>query len=1520
MAVYKPTYCYPHLSAVDARVVDNPYRGLIARSVSGAPAKFIGCRVDTSNTPISGYSVRLLDEAGNKLFPLGNEYISPITELQIDGMASVNEEGNVNTGINGSILQIPFFQNDRQRLLSSLNAIYYKPRFAAQHMILGQKMASSIGYERNAFENTDNWSFPTGEDYLEFNWDHRTEGTSYNQIVLDGDTVMLGETVLIAMASTAADVQDLPQTDINKSGLWVAAQKYNEEIDAYEMVLRRVSTVGQSDVDNGDLVVITNGDVLHNCVFLYNEISSPTLLKWFEPQSPNNLWCDCNGEVIPNFIPDGRSIRWEISLYQGNYNLTTTPGGQSYITYTNLDEQWMDSVVNAGTVLGSTPERIQIASADPMNLEDSEFDSIELPSGDGVDIILQGKYIGIGVDIDSIWDGSRVYVQTYDATYGHVYPEREQLDSTMISQANTCQFFKHSNNPDNILDGDIVDIGIGYNITLHVNTPGAGESVNVVHIAIDPSVVSSYGILDGNQVLLTAQSVPYQNGVYEYYHDDTGYEIDGVTYHDFLRRAASYKTWAPYIGKIIYCRSGDWNNRNIESLAPAGTYALWNPQSTDSGSSALLFTPELPILLFPKMLRQQGSFNLYCDQDTPSGSTLSINVIDEQNVSAGDLILFRDGLSRRVTAVSSTTTDISLEPSNIPTVTTDDYIYFTAGQQFGKRVFKWGEHTSGSSKIVANYPSWDLHTAAILKNSSRITFVSPYSGMRPGMMLKFTDGHKVTYASGWSVDGLVRSPYYETIGYRTMLETTVSSWMQVLLYNDKLHFIKHSALNCDSLGCAVYANGTVGLASYGMDGSLPWKYEVRTNFATSTESLFTLFEEPYLRLYRDGYAYNGLSVGEFYDFDVLRGNGLSSYDEFYVQPEVTGDSDERFGFRYMVDQTTIATRSVHLRAEYQRFNDLSWQSYRWVLVNADGEIVQDTGDKYDGPIETTFFGLSGDADTPKAYYAVLYVTDTANDVLRYVIKLSVGVDVKSNLVLPFSATFDCQTHSVLLSYHDIFHVLPTYKDGYDYVVYDASNQGDSSPWDGGISYFGDSMNITGKYGELARTVDYSRGSTIGHADGVTPVQSDAIAYGVPYAAVFSQPGVSTSSLGDSNALFVDGESIYFATEVSLGDDYCGEFLSFYFEGYEGSAASDPSPQYDASGAWDGVPSGYVRVSLSVPDVFASGGSALNSERTRIRVRVENGSGAQWSGDIQAADGTYYTWGDYASRNASITASDVRYYLQPTDFLSSEALSDPDSEFLELSTMAMTVYENAFVASHGNMDLVPFVFDTRGGYCCFFDKFLGNLNLLYAGDIADFPGDGTFDAVFNPVTQSANAPSYWVEDRYLLKLAKDRYSRFAFSDGENHLINAFNPSTPSASFDRERIDVASGMQLWPVGITEQCSYWNESPNSNDGLTSLSPYPAKWGHIVPSGDVSVARMSAIDRHPGSLSKLSFRVVAQIFDPKVLYESLGATGAEALQWTWQYDAVDDQYTLTCRPPTLLWQPPACATFSFSVIHEDR
>lgn len=127
MAVYKPTYCYPYLESVDLTIPDGE--------------KYFTCQIDTSNIKITGYRVELYNENNEKVFPLNEGKISPLSELN-------DTDGTL--GLNGSELRFPFVQHWGSKIYPSYNAIYFK---ATNYVDYYQKVNESINLEGARIEN-----------------------------------------------------------------------------------------------------------------------------------------------------------------------------------------------------------------------------------------------------------------------------------------------------------------------------------------------------------------------------------------------------------------------------------------------------------------------------------------------------------------------------------------------------------------------------------------------------------------------------------------------------------------------------------------------------------------------------------------------------------------------------------------------------------------------------------------------------------------------------------------------------------------------------------------------------------------------------------------------------------------------------------------------------------------------------------------------------------------------------------------------------------------------------------------------------------------------------------------------------------------------------------------------------------------------------------------------------------------------------------------------------------------------
>lgn len=167
-------------------------------------------------------------------------------------------------------------------------------------------------------------------------------------------------------------------------------------------------------------------------------------------------------------LANGRSYRWQITLYQDVGKL----GKQSpFIPILPTNKACYDMPVATGTVLGSTKKRIQTALIDSDNkvvdnlvLIDKYIQPLKIKISE-VDWSKPINWKGtVPEDGDS---GPRVLINTYDSTYGHIYPATAEdnsfADGVITSEVtNAFQIYKNGNDPENLGTKDMVAFVVEY--------------------------------------------------------------------------------------------------------------------------------------------------------------------------------------------------------------------------------------------------------------------------------------------------------------------------------------------------------------------------------------------------------------------------------------------------------------------------------------------------------------------------------------------------------------------------------------------------------------------------------------------------------------------------------------------------------------------------------------------------------------------------------------------------------------------------------------------------------------------------------------------------------------------------------------------------------------------------------------------------------------------------------------------------------------------------------------------------
>lgn len=297
----------------------------------------------------------------------------------------------------------------------------------------------------------------------------------------------------------------------------------------------------------------------------------------------------------------------------------------------------------------------------------------------------------------------------------------------------------------------------------------------------------------------------------------------------------------------------------------------------------------------------------------------------------------------------------------------------------------------------------------------------------------------------------------------------------------------------------------------------PLKYEIRTNFKSSDETPFYAYDSPRLV----PWVLENLAVANEHGHEFL----LESGGKILTVPILCSQKVNR--------------RYIEVGGQYLQAQNKSWTSYRWLLVDAYGNIIQDTGKQYDGAIKTTFYGLDGPTSKavaqhqaiPNVYYIVLIVEDELGNVLLMGIKIEVTID-PTDLIAQFSGEFDCKTHSVKLGIQDY---------GYPALSKDKDNTaiklGDS---DGVVTSTEDASSYVGLQGVDKGENDAKTPSWKATSKMALPLEGAQLKRFFKY----QTDQIDNITQNPSKMVANKEGNIEFHTQVELDANFCGDIFTY----------------------------------------------------------------------------------------------------------------------------------------------------------------------------------------------------------------------------------------------------------------------------------------------------------------------------------------------------------------------------------------
>lgn len=1071
MAVYKPNYCYPYLEPVDLTIPDGE--------------KYFTCQIDTSNIAITGYKIEVYDENNTLVFPNENNKnkISPVSELPI--VTNID-------GLNGSELRIPFIQHYDSKITASYNAIYFK---ATKYVDYYQSEPVVPG-DGHLFEIGDN-----GQLFELVAIDPETQVRTLEPVVIDGSLIFVGDTILapcpyyptynaflvytvtpkgvsdgvrlvqgdivyVKSGDThAGDVFQYDGTNLTQSteGVWVdcnghslslsnQGKTYKWQITLYSgskgATIEPKPTASEDAGSQKRVARTINYDAMADSEF-DTLLTSGTILGSTEDRIQGPISDKIYAKQWLQLLQKTYEKTWELK----DWGTTSPANGKHVWTYQNevfysygtlqlqlINGKWQSKKWN-----GLTDFDGQDIWTDGVNLwyahNDKQFyysiqDSKWFEQSWSRKHFFYGRYI---------WtDGENIYYSSATDQY-----QLDKLTSTWSPK--TWTGLKSFNGNYVWTDGDHIYYSNGTSQYQLVNGNWVkkdwGALSDVSGLNIWAAGVDIYYSEGEQQYQLNAARTAWTwirdswNGLKsfdgeqiwtdgeEFYYSETPETTSESSEPESPKQYKLFSSYAQvgtrtYIESYsqslghIYPISGDsrgFGNDDLYGVNPATHFAVYK-YSND-----------------PEHITSQNSVDQSINFDLQQCGATYTQGNYSYEVEGTDKI---DKFNAKCNALQ-TTPLCKYKYDKEQDSYTADY--------GGQSVLIWNEKDSSTNPLTGYFTiNFTTSKGANGKNIPKFTFLMAYAYRKVSSYIG-----KVFFVKDGSFANQNIVSKAEATGDNNILSLgapiTFTEEEPLEIYpdaDDKFHgeIFKNSAGK-------VYVSPFVGLQAgarlYVSDGTVikatsvdsttwaveyntpqdkvyfstdPLKYEIRTNFKSSDETPFYAYDSPRLV----PWVLENLAVANEHGHEFL----LESGGEILTVPILCSQKVDR--------------RYVEVGGQYLQAQNKSWTSYRWLLVDAYGNIIQDTGKQYDGAIRTTFYGLDGPTKKavdnheaiPNVYYIVLIVEDELGNVLLMGIKIEVTID-PTNLIAQFSGEFDCKTHSVKLGIRDY---------GYPALSKDENNQ------------------------------------------------------------------------------------------------------------------------------------------------------------------------------------------------------------------------------------------------------------------------------------------------------------------------------------------------------------------------------------------------------------------------------------------------------------------------------------------------
>lgn len=1019
--IYKPTSCEPLLLTFDATQI--PF--------------FLECQIDSANTKVDAYSIKLLNSENNEVV-FGHEddefeeTVTLISDLKtyFDTNYASYDVGyiNLNTGLNGSFLKIPFIVADGMQDTSSVkyNQLYYQADAQGDHFYyikdntpIPIPIYNGIGYKWQItlyqLENNTKPASPKYYDMLVTNG--VVMGSNQKRIQSVKSDKILADYYIqpIRVDNLSYD----PGDPIGWTGGEITSRWPRVLIKSYDPTYGYIYPVEGSDGFAADIIEPTNGA---NAFRIYKRGNSSENLTAYQK--------------IAYVIDKNIKLRWETTLTNisesyGEYKYNTTDKQTAY-NFTDLF-----GIDGIGTV------------------------------GEGARLVLNGQGL-----IDD--DNRGIYVaknsiDTPSEGELNVNPYEDTSDwfDTGLTGLDKVQEWK-----DNVIYNqyDIVKQNNIYYLSLNSANLGNEPSTRSwYNLGAEPSVTSWSGNAAYNQYALctykshyilsngTSSGSPYNGIFYPTFSSNAIRNASDqiIGYENIIKfmRTPDADTWGELTNKIVYVEStsSPYYGNNIQpsaalDVSSGNYYGIIN-------ETPVTFVPEKPIAIYTDGI----------DDDHNEIGIIFYNSITKPAMIASGERIWRDYLSYDQYSIvyyepilNVRQYYVSLVDNNIGNFPPENSSVWKNLNRHDKPLY----HTDWSS--TSTYNQYDIVIYEELWYISKInnnTNITPQNN---------TSG--AWYLLGSSTDNMEGYIYIRPfIGVQSdqilMLDNTTNLQKFIRLndVNSDYWFVRYTAMS----GYNINNQRTYTIFDQ-LSNWLPdtTKYTIKTFYRDSDENPFYFNTAPYIHVQitnadgtvfpDDNQLYKGdynitktYAVGDLvwykgqyfqyigrtqqpyskpvFDIPVYAASNsynigdIVSYDGTYyycIQDAGVGKlpTVETYWEKYQWQPyiITITGRSMNVFARYDQNENIQWKMAQWFLYDANGDLFDNSDIIYNQNIEYQYNGLGG---IEYAKYILELVVETYQN-YREVIKLNLLTNyvierIDGNEIV--DVTFDCDRMGVVSS-------------------------------------------------------------------------------------------------------------------------------------------------------------------------------------------------------------------------------------------------------------------------------------------------------------------------------------------------------------------------------------------------------------------------------------------------------------------------------------------------------------------------